>query len=306
MPIAIGVDIGGSHITSAGIDLDTFELVRGSYFTGNVDNKKGREVILKNWALVLNKTIENIEDNSILGIGCAMPGPFEYKTGVAMFHGNDKYESLYKVSVKEMLPKYLKDPTVPLRFLNDASAFGVGASLIGNSKNKHKIIAVTLGTGFGASFIYDCFPLTQGKGIPEEGCLWNKQFLGGMADEYFSTRWFVNRYESFTGKKCEGVKEIFENNDAYTRSIFEEFAENFSQFMLPYIRDFDADLLVIGGNIAKSHCLFLSQVLERWKGQNFEIPVSIINRTDEASIVGSAYLFNKDFWEQIKNTLPAL
>ncbi len=28
-----------------------------------------------------------------------MPGPFDYKIGLARFEGNDKYESLYNVSI---------------------------------------------------------------------------------------------------------------------------------------------------------------------------------------------------------------
>ena len=305
MKIAIGVDIGGSHITSAGINLETYTLIPETYYSSAINNKASKEVILEGWATILNKTVFNIRDQEILGIGCAIPGPFEYKLGIALYEGNDKYESLYGTSITEVLPKYLTNSEIPLRFLNDASAFGVGGTLLGSTKNKKKVIAITLGTGFGASFISDYLPLTQGVGVPEDGCLWNEPFLNGIADEYFSTRWFVSSYESKSGKTFKGgVKEMMERKDEHIVSIFKEFSHNFCVFMFSYIKDFDAELIIIGGNIAKSHSLFLNQIIKNWEEMGLNIPISIINKTDEASIVGSAYLFDNIFWREIKNKLP--
>jgi len=310
MSIIVGVDIGGSHISSAAINTGDLKIISGTYFSGPVDSKASKEVILTNWAAIINNTINAIRGISVssenIGIAFSMPGPFQYQSGVAMFEGNDKYESLYNVSVSDELLKYLDYKNVSFRFLNDASCFGVGGALKEVTKaGNQRVIAITLGTGFGAAFLDNKVPVTQGENIPDNGCLWDKKFKDDIADNYFSTRWFLKQYENATGEKLsDGVKEIagIENNSA--KKIFTDFANNLTEFLVPFIVEFDADLLVIGGNIAKSHHLFLSQIQKNLKSENIQLSISIIENTEETSILGSSYLFNEVFWEKIKEELP--
>ena len=310
MAITIGVDIGGSHISSAAVSDGNFKIVPGTYFSGAVDSKASKEIIIKKWAEIINQTIQAIEGsqelNGTIGIAFSMPGPFQYQNGIAMFEGNDKYEALYNVSVADELSKYLNKKDVSFRFLNDASCFGVGGVLKqGVKAGTNKVIAITLGTGFGAAFLDNKLPVTQGSNVPHNGCLWDKPYKDNIADNYFSTRWFLNQYEKSTGQKLtDGVKEIASIENYATAKIFDDFADNLSEFLTPYIVDFDADLLVIGGNIAKSNRLFLNKLEENFKKQNISLPISIIENTEETSILGSSYLFNEVFWEKLKAELP--
>lgn len=306
MPIAIGVDIGGSHISSAAVDMEKSEIIPGTYFHSEIDNKASKQQIFETWARTINKSLKPMEESDILGVGIAMPGPFKYKDGVALFERNDKYEALYGVSVKNELPDYLSKP-LPVRFLNDATSFGVGGVLLNKNKNWHHVLAITLGTGFGAAFLEDDIPLVREKNVPKDGCLWDKHFRGGIADDYFSTRWFVSRYKQITGKNgVGGVKDLVDKAEIDLSGIFDEFAINMSNFLLPYLKNFDADLLVLGGSIAKSHERFLPSVLERWRQNHKEIPVAIVENTEEAGILGSSQLFDEAFWNKIKNNLPAI
>lgn len=311
MSITIGVDIGGSHISSAAVNGNDFVIIPGTYFSGAVDSKASKEVIIKKWADIINQTIQIIQEtydyslSDTIGIAFSMPGPFQYETGIAMFEGNDKYESLYNVSVSEELLKYLSTQNVSFRFLNDASCFGVGGSLKQESDANSKVIAITLGTGFGAAFLDNKLPITQGSNVPHNGCLWDKPFEDSIADNYFSTRWFLSQYESITGNKLtDGVKEIAGIEDYSTAKIFDDFANNLSEFLAPFIIDFQADLLILGGNIAKSNRLFLAKFQENLKSKNIDISISIVENTEQTSILGSSYLFNEVFWERIKAELP--
>lgn len=311
MSITIGVDIGGSHISSAAVNGNDFVIIPGTYFSGAVDSKASKEVIIKKWADIINQTIQIIQEtydyslSDTIGIAFSMPGPFQYETGIAMFEGNDKYESLYNVSVSEELLKYLSTQNVSFRFLNDASCFGVGGSLKQESDANRKVIAITLGTGFGAAFLDNKLPITQGSNVPHNGCLWDKPFEESIADNYFSTRWFLSQYESITGNKLtDGVKEIAGIEDYSTAKIFDDFANNLSEFLAPFIIDFQADLLILGGNIAKSNRLFLAKFQENLKSKNIDIAISIVENTEQTSILGSSYLFNEVFWERIKAELP--
>jgi len=312
MSITIGVDIGGSHISSAAVNSNNFKIIPESYFSKTVDSKASKEVIIKKWAEVINQTIKVIQDtlaislSDKIGIAFSMPGPFQYETGIAMFEGNDKYESLYSVSVSQELLKYLSTKNVSFRFLNDASCFGVGGTL--QQKSDHgntKVLAITLGTGFGAAFLDNKLPVTNGNNVPHNGCLWDKPFQESIADNYFSTRWFASQYTNSTGEKLtDGVKEIASIENYSTSIIFDDFATNLSKFLAPFIVDFEADLLILGGNIAKSHRFFLPKFQENLKSKNIDLPISIIENTEQTSILGSSYLYNEIFWERIKAELP--
>ena len=104
--IAIGVDVGGSHITSAAVDLKNLVIIPETTFSVKVDNKAEKDIILKKWSEAINKTILNASLKQHIDIGFAIPGPFNYKKGIALFEGdNDKYENLYSVSIPDALSK---------------------------------------------------------------------------------------------------------------------------------------------------------------------------------------------------------
>lgn len=166
-------------------------------------------------------------------------------------------------------------------------------------------MALTLGTGFGAAFIKDLIPVVNDDEVPDGGCLWDKVFKDGVADDYFSTRWFVSRYAQLSGKDgIKGVKEIVVANDSHTRLVFMEFSKNLGEFLAPYVDKFKPDNLIIGGNIAKAHQLFLPAVLKKLNKDFVSLPVAIIENTEEAGIVGSSYLFHPDFWQKVRKDLP--
>lgn len=305
MPTVIGVDIGGSHISSAAVNINTHELIPNTYFKGEVKNKTSKNEIFKSWGEILNKTLAKSTNHQIRGVGIAMPGPFKYKTGIAMFEKNDKYEALYNISVSQELSKILSIPHLDIRFLNDASSFGVGSAWMRNKGNNKKIIAITLGTGFGVAFLKENIPVVNGLDVPKGGCLWDKPFNGGIADDFFSTRWFVLRYQQITGHNgISDVKEIANLNNYATEKVFKEFSHNVSEFLIPHLEKFNADLLIIGGNISRSHPLFLSTIKKNWKKNKINIPVDIIEDTDHANIIGSSFLFNNNFWLKVKDELP--
>lgn len=306
MALIIGVDVGGSHVSSAAVDNKNFKIVPNTYFTGIVDNKASKEIIFSKWAEVINQTIEQCAFYENIKIAFSMPGPFQYATGRAMFEGNDKFQALYNVLIPEEFPEYLNSKSVSFRFLNDASSFGIGSILMnGLDKRDQKAVAITLGTGFGASFLDNTLPLTKGKNVPVNGCLWDKIFQDGIADEYFSTRWFIKKYEEYSGIQIgDGVKEISNKNDEFSKRIFEEFAINLSDFLLPFLNNFRSKTLVMGGNIAKCYALFLPRVQQIWKDNKSEIEVIILENTEESSIIGASYMFDEIFWNKIKEALP--
>lgn len=305
--IAIGIDIGGSHITSAAVDLGNLCILSGTTYSNKVNNKGSRESIFTDWCKAINKTIESASISGKVNIGFAMPGPFHYKTGLALFEGNDKYENLYNVSIPEELPKYIKNvDSFELRFLNDATSFGVGVSAMGRAKNHSKIIAITLGTGFGSCFIKDGVPQVNSEDVPSGGCLWDKPYKEGIGDDYFSTRWCLRRYRELSNKNVQGVKEIAEMNDEYSKTVFKEFGANMADFMIPFLLEYRPQIIVLGGNISNASKFFLPTIIDKIQEAGLDIGFEISDLMEDAAIIGSAKLFEPQFWNQIKEELPNL
>ncbi|MEC3907045.1 ROK family protein [Tamlana sp. 2201CG12-4] len=304
--VAIGVDIGGSHITSAAVDISTLEIIPETTYSVKVNNKAAKEAILLNWSEAINKTLEHVSKEADVNIGFAIPGPFHYKTGLAKFEGNDKYENLYNASIPDELTKYIDAASVNMRFINDATAFGVGVSAMGKAKSYSKTVVVTLGTGFGSAFIKDGVPLVNSEDVPEGGCLWDKPFKDGIADDYFSTRWCIKRYFEVSSKQVHGVKEIAEANDAYSKQVFTEFGSNMAEFMIPFLQKFKQEIIVLGGNVSLAHEFFLPTLKQKINEAGLLVDFEISTLMEDAAIIGSAKLFVSDFWEHVKNDLPNL
>ena len=302
---AVGVDIGGSHIACCAVKPGEGRILDGSIVNAAVDSKAGKRHILAAWSEAIRTVIEEQPDRSPVGIGFAMPGPFDYRTGIANFAGNEKFESLCGVHVAEELAAIL-GPSLDLRFINDATAFAVGTAWRGGGRDYARIIAVTLGTGFGSAFIDDGIPVVAGNDVPEHGCLWHLPFREHIADDYISTRWFENRYRKVTGEAIAGVEAIA--GDAAgrraVRDIFEDFGVNLGEVLAPWVTAFDAGALIIGGNIANAYELFATALGETLNKHAANPAVAVCPIRDTAALLGAARLFEDAFWDSIKHDLP--
>ena len=81
--IAIGVDIGGSHISCAAFECSTRKYMENTFAENNVDNHADAETIVDAWGKTIRHTLGKAGLENVSGIGFAMPGPFDYvKSGV--------------------------------------------------------------------------------------------------------------------------------------------------------------------------------------------------------------------------------
>ena len=305
--ITIGVDIGGSHVTCAAIDMAAGKLIPQTKNRASVNHQAEAEQILDAWASAINATISQIDANRLAGIGFAIPGPFNYREGISQMQ--HKFARLYNVKIADLLIHKLNvDHHLPMRFLNDATSFAVGEAWLGLGKGFNRVIAITLGTGFGSAFIDRGIPVTQGKNVPKEGCLWHLPYASGIADEYFSTRWFTREYERISGQKLPNVKALAEaaEEDTAAKEVFVQFANHLTAFLVPWFRTFQADRLVIGGNIARAYALFGPVFEENLREKQIPVSIALSKLGEQAALIGSARLFEAPFWEQIKDQLPAI
>jgi glucokinase len=307
--IAIGIDIGGSHISCGAVDLKINELIPGTCFESKVDNKASADEILKSWVSAIQQTIDVVGKDQIAGIGFAMPGPFDYARGIALFERVEKYLNLYNVHVDNEIRARLGLPsTMPVRFINDATAFAIAEAWIGVGKDFANIIALTLGTGFGSAFIADGIPVLEGETVPEMGCVWHLPFGEGIADDYFSTRWFEKSYLKLAGKPVDGVKEISElfDYDEVAHQLLVEYGTNMGDFLAPWIKKFDAGQIVIGGNITGAFDKFGNYLLQSLANHGISTGVSLSILRENAAIIGSARLIDNEFFAKVEPLLPKM
>ncbi|MCF6358607.1 MAG: ROK family protein, partial [Draconibacterium sp.] len=95
-----------------------------------------------------------------------------------------------------------------------------------------------------------------------------------------------------------GVKELVKlaETDKNADRMFSIFGNNLGSFLVPWINKFDADCIVLGGNISKSFSLFEKELNEQFKLNNIEIPVFKSALDEDAALIGSAKLCDNEFY----------
>ncbi len=307
--IAIGTDIGGSHISCAAIDLLTGKILKETLTERAVNNQAQSSVIIDVWSEALSGVLSKVPFDKVKGIGFAMPGPFDYVKGICYIRGVAKYENLYGINITDAISSSLEVPEgFLIRFMNDASSFAVGEAWAGSAIKAKRSLSITLGTGFGSAFINNRIPIVDGPEVPKLGCVYHLPYLDGIADDYFSTRWFIKQYKNITGKELSGVKEMAElaPSDKIVRDLFTEFGDKAALFLAPWLKKFKAEVLVIGGNISHAYSLFGDVFEARLKKENCNCVVKLSTLKEDAALIGSAYLLDDDFWKSVQHALPLM
>ncbi|NOU59868.1 ROK family protein [Marinifilum caeruleilacunae] len=303
---AIGVDVGGSHISSKSYDLTEKILLDNSFRSIKIDHSGSKVEILNRMVELLSPALKDIERENLAGIGFAMPGPFDYVNGIALFSGeNAKFVHLNEVNIRKELSERLEIEEEKIRFINDATAFAIGEYFNGGLQNTAKSLAITLGTGFGSAFLSNGIPVITEDTVPKEGCLWHLPFETGIADDYFSTRGLVNRFEAIAKQKVEGVKQIADmaSTHSLAQDLFNDFGMKLAQFLSPWIRSFEVESVVIGGNISKAFPLFQNSLQDEFQKQGVQLKTGSSQLLEDAAFIGSAMLLNEEFYSSVKAQL---
>jgi glucokinase len=283
----LGIDIGGSHLTAALVNETTRKFVPESYTRMRVNSKGTAEEILSTWSSAI---ADIFKTHAVTGkrIGLAMPGPFDYERGISLIKGLDKYEALYQLNVKQLLSEKLGIPVTSILMMNDAACFLRGEVYYGAAKGYTDVIGITLGTGTGSA--------THHKGVTQDANLGPSPFMDSIADEYFSTRWFVKRYAALSGNAVKDVKELAGRyaDDEHVKTVFSEFVKNLVVFLKGFVKTENPQLIVMGGNIAQSASLFLDELKAQLTAKGINIPVVTAQLGEEAAILGAASLFEND------------
>ncbi len=285
MKTYVGIDVGGSHITSAVINQKTNTVdknsISRSFISSAVTLKKFINLVEEN----IYKTLQ--ANQPIQGIGFAFPGPFIYEKGVCTIESVNKFDQLFGCDLRTSLfnlfkNKYSLDHQA-IQFVNDAQAFLLGAMATAKLENQN-IIGITLGTGIGSAFSEKGNIVENANYLPPNGYLYNVAYKDGIAEDYISTRWFLKNYPV---ESANEIAQAASGGNKKAINLFQIFGKHLAEILVPWIKSFHSDTIIFGGGLLNSWDLFKESLLNELQQQNISIKIITNTHTEEMNMIGA-------------------
>ncbi|WP_114750777.1 ROK family protein [Pleomorphovibrio marinus] len=278
----LGVDIGGSHISGAPVDVNAKVIDEQNFERVEVDALGSKIQILGQWLNLLNQ----FPLSSYSGMGIAMPAPFDYKNGIAYLRDQGKFSALYGMNIKAHFAEQLGIDSEKIIFTNDAAAFLQGEIDYRGLEDSSRLMGITLGTGLGTAF--------RLEGMAEDAELWSSPFRDLIAEDYLGTNWFKTWSSVNYGLEINGLKPLLEEVDrAIAEEALREFGQNLGEFLVPHLKEKGIDTLIVGGNISKAANLFLPHTIKIIENADLSIGIHISKLGELASKYGAASIWQK-------------
>ncbi|MFI1092557.1 ROK family protein [Streptomyces sp. NPDC020917] len=248
------LDIGGTHVTAGVVDLG----VQGKCTSGirrhPVPAAGSAAQIVD--AIVHGALGLNVEPGKHWGV--AVPGPFDYARGIALYHGVGKFEALHGLDLRAALMAALPEPA-GVTFVNDADAFLLGEHWAGAARGHERAVGITLGSGVGSSFLVGGTGIVEhGPCVPPQGRADLLTYGGLPLEDTVSRRAIRAAYARATGSGGEplaDVKAIAERargGDRVAQAVLADAMTALGLVIAPWLARFEANVLVVGGSIAGS------------------------------------------------------
>jgi glucokinase len=279
--VIAALDIGGSHVSAARVDLRAGATEPGTTFRITYRPGASRTELLQAIVGAAASVARGVER-----LGVAAPGPFDYERGVCKVAGLAKLEALYDVDLRHELRPVL-DGGTEVSFLNDAEAFLLGEVWAGAAGGHARAVGITLGTGLGSAFAVEGRILSEGATVPPEGSLHLVPFRGVPVEDSISARGLLARHPGTVDGVAE-LARIAGEGDPRALELFEQLGLDLGDFLDPWLEGFGAECLVVGGSIANAWPLFgpaLQRALARVR--SLELVARAVN-LDEAPLLGAA------------------
>lgn len=262
------IDAGGTFLKSVVIDTNG-NFLDGSIFTIPSLSNGSKEQIMSSFEACVNSGLQFVTKTGyqIKGIGCSIPGPFDYEKGVSLM--KHKFKGIYKLNLKELiqnLPQVSSDMNIS--FIHDANAVLVGELLFGYAKNYHNAAVVTLGTGIGFAYSKDKIIQCNSLGSPSVS-IYSMPYKDGILENYVAQNGILMIYKSLIGNynvfKNITVFDIAKQaaeGDIISLQTFQMMGEILAESLSDILQENKIECLLFGGQISKSYNFFKRQLKE--------------------------------------------
>lgn len=280
------LDVGGSHVTAALVDADDSILV-GAAHRKHLDGSASAASIVA--TVVSAADALSVPDAATWGV--AMPGPFDYGRGVALFDGVGKFESMHGLDLGAALTAALPGRPRGIVFLNDADAFTLGEWAHGAAAGHRRCVGLTLGTGVGSGWLVDGRLVTTGPGLPPDGRAHRLEIDGAPLEDTVSSRAIRRAYAMDAGDSDADVREIAARaraGDPVASAVLEHAMRALGGALGPRVRAFGADIVVVGGSMTASWDLFGPWFAAGFAADAPSSPITLAVDADRAPLLGAA------------------
>ncbi len=280
----LAFDVGGSHVSAGLCDLTTLQV--DSFASAPLSSVSTPAEFVDLLYRLATQVVENPLD--LAGAALAVPGPFDFIAGISYMRHKLKF--LYGVSLRDALAERFGWSPTRFRFLNDAGAFLLGEVSAGAARGAVRAVGITLGTGIGSAFALNGQWVTEGKGVPPGGEIWNLPYGSGTVEDLLSTRALKRDYAARTGKNEDVAAIAAAGTDPEANAVFESFGAHLGQVFRSILAPFAPEVVVIGGGISRSAYLFLPAAQKEIRGFGFRLVTSSL--LDKAPLAGATV-----FWQ---------
>lgn len=275
----LSCDIGGSHITSSIVEHSSWRIIDNTTTRNLINSNANAKTIFQSWAMNIQECIDKF-NYDIDKIGIAMPGPFDYENGISLMNGQSKYDSIYKLNTTMGIQNSIGNPSLQIKYINDAAAFLQGEVFASNREEENCILGITLGTGLGSA-------VKQRDSRAFDAHLWDSPYGTAFFEEYLVTRWLTKKFYDLTKIKEKGLKEIINNhqNTQAFLKLMEEYRIHLYNFLTYFSEKYHCQTFIIGGNISKAWVY----IDDNKTFNSFNI--TIAQYGEKAALIGAASLF---------------
>lgn len=267
----IGIDIGGSHITSVVVD-DNFVIL--SKVTLSINTRDLESVLI-----AIEKATISIAKSSILkGIGVAVPGNVDPITNHARYLPNFSWGDR-SIPLGTLITERLQlSQDIKISMRNDGRCAAIAEAKFGSGKNSKVFAFLTLGTGIGGALLIngklfdgvsfdagdfghhvirtgadDSFPCACGK----RGCFETQASAEGLV-RHFKRYLMINKeeYES-TSINAEKVIIAMRSGNSSAKQAFTSFLDDLSTGLANLVTFYNPDTIGLGGGLSQAPELFI-------------------------------------------------
>jgi glucokinase len=283
------LDVGGTHVTSAVVDTSSWQL-HGAPTRLPVSSDDPAPAIIDRFA----QAGAALQVPAGWAWGVAMPDPFDYTAGVALFHGVGKFESLYGQDIRIGLMDGLPARPCGIAFINDADAFVLGEWLNGAATGSSRCAGITLGTGVGSGFVADGMIVDSGPDVPPGGRAHRLLVGNAPLENQMSRRAIRRAYAARTGVDLAASPDVAEicararSGEAPATATLAHGLRTLGAAIAPFVSRFGAEVLVIGGSMAASWDVLEPPFLEGFRSVAEAPKLAVAHDADRAPLLGAA------------------
>lgn len=276
------LEIGGTHVSAALVDPLSWRV--RSAMRRELDADASADALIARFLATASRV--GAAPGATWGV--AMPDPFDYQRGMALFEGVGKFAALRGVDVGTALLQRIVPRPAGVRFLNDADAFLLGEWVAGAAAGATRCAGLTLGTGVGSGWLVG--GAVVDPGYPPGGRIHRIDLSGRPLEQAVSRRAIRRAFTAAGGAPEADVREIAvlaRVGDRTARRVLDTAFVTLGRVVGSCLSGFRADVLVIGGSMAASWDVFERAFRAGAEGSGLPV-IRVSTDFERAPLVGAA------------------